>query len=87
MIFDIIREINDNMNMMVNEGMPGKTRPLLFGTTDGYNVHITFMDQLVWDSTTWKFNTEDEEYELGRVKAHIQERITEHLTRLYNIQF
>ena len=47
MLFDIVRELNDQMNLMVNEGMPGRTVPMLFGTTDGYNVHITFMDQLV----------------------------------------
>lgn len=87
MLFDIVRELNDQMNLMVNEGMPGRTVPMLFGTTDGYNVHITFMDQLVWSNTDWKFESEDEATELKRVKAHIRERITEHLTRLYNIQF
>lgn len=87
MLFDIVREINDQMTLMVNEGMPGRSVPLLFGTTDGYNVHITFMDKVVWDSTTWTYETEDEPTELARIKAHIRERITEHLTMLYNIQF
>lgn len=87
MLFDILREINDQMTLMVNEGMPGRTIPLLFGTTDGYNVQITFMDHVVWDNTSWKFATEDEAYELEKMKAHIRDRITDHLTRLYNIQF
>lgn len=87
MLFDIVREINDQMNLMVNEGMPGRTVPLLFGVTDGYNVHITFMDQPVWSSVDWKFDSDDEASELEKVKAHIRERITEHLSRLYSIQF
>lgn len=87
MLFDIVRELNDQMNLMVNEGMPGRTVPMLFGTTDGYNVHITFMDKVVWDSTTWAYETDDEATELKRIKSHIRERITEHLTLLYNIQF
>lgn len=87
MLFDILRELNDQMTLMVNEGMPGRSFPLLFGTTDGYNVQITFMDHTVWDSVSWKYETEDEARELERIKTHIRERITEHLTRLYNIQF
>ncbi len=87
MLFDIVRELNDKMTLMLNEGMPGRTVPLLFGMTDGYNVHITFMDKVVWDSTTWTYDTDDELKELKRIKAHIQERIMEHLTVLYNIQF
>lgn len=87
MLFDIVREINDQMTLMVNEGMPGRTVPLLYGVTDGYNVSITFMDQTVWDSTNWKFTTDDEPRELALVAEHIRERITDHLTRLYNIQF
>lgn len=87
MLFDIVRELNDQMNLMVKGGMPGRTVPLLFGTTDGYNVNITFMDQLVWSNANWNFETEDEARELSRVKEHIRERITDHLNSLYNIQF
>jgi hypothetical protein len=87
MLFDIVRELNDQITIMVNDGMPGRTKPMLYGMTDGYNVHITFMDQMVWDSTNWKYDTEDESFEMKRIKEHIRARITEHLTSLYNIQF
>ena len=87
MLFDIVRELNDQMNLMVNEGMPGRTVPMLFGTTDGYNVHITFMDKVLWDSSTWKYETEDESRELLRISRHIKDGISEHLTALYHIQF
>lgn len=87
MLFDIVRDLNDHMTMMVNEGMPGKRVPLLTGTTDGYNVTIHFMDSVVWDSASWEYRSDDESVEIARIKAHIQECITNNLVMLYNIQF
>lgn len=87
MLFDIVRELNDKMNIMVRRGMPGFDVPMLFGTTDGHTVVITFMDHVVWDSTTWKYSTDDEMMELDRIRFHIQEAIISRLSSLYNIQF
>lgn len=54
MLFDIIRNLNDSITLSINQGMPGKARPKLMGTTDGYNVAIHFVDYEVWNSTTWQ---------------------------------
>jgi hypothetical protein len=87
MLFDIVRTLNDQMTMMVRQGMPGRSTPLLFGVTDGYNVQITFMDNLVWDSSTWVTESQDEVKEESRIEQHIKDRISDHLITLYNIQF
>lgn len=87
MLFDIVRELNDHMTLMVNDGMPGKRVPLLVGITDGYDVSIQFMDKTMWNSSGWTYQTDDESVEIARIKSHIQAGITDHLTVMYNIQF
>ncbi len=94
MLFDLVRKLNDEITLNINEGMPGKNFPCLYGVTDGYNAHITFMDQTVWDSSVWKYERDpsvptdaDIAYEIGRIETHIKARVMDHLTRLYNIQW
>lgn len=87
MLFDIVRELNEQMTMMLHDGMPGKRVPLLVGITDGYDVSIQFMDRTVWNSSEWEYRSNDEAVEIAWIKEHIQECITDQLTMLYNIQF
>lgn len=94
MMFDVLRKLNDEITVSLNEGLPGPTVPLLIGTTDGYNVTVHFMDKVVWDSTKWKYTTvtdnpTDNEVrnELDRIEQHIRHEVMEYLTRLYNIQW
>lgn len=87
LLFDVLRELNDRMNVMRNRGMPGEWVPLLVAVTDGYRVRITFMDRTVWDSAEWEYETDDEAHELNRIREHLQESVNDHLTALFNIRF
>ena len=87
MLFDIIRNLNDSITLSIKQGMPGKARPKLMGTTDGYNVAIHFVDYEVWNSTTWQYGNGTEQEELERIQQHIKDGVMEYLTTLYNIQW
>jgi hypothetical protein len=87
MLFDIVRELNEEIHMMVNAGKPARMVPRVFGCTDGTVVEITFMDMVLWNSNEWTHQTGDEDAALEAVKNHIRARITDHLNTLYNIQF
>lgn len=86
MLFDIVRELNDRINELQNGGKPGRVYPKVFGATDGYNVQITFMDMVIWDSATWDYGS-DERAEYDRIKLYCQKMIKTHITTLYSIQF
>ncbi len=95
MLFDILRKLNDEITMFLNEGMPGKTVPLLIATTDGYNATIHFCDRVVWESHKWMTadypdNMSDGEKELRElelIEADIKAKVMDYLSRLYNIQW
>lgn len=87
MLFDIVRDLNESIHESMSGGMPTAMIPRVFGTTDGFNAQITFMDTVVWDSATWEYTTEDEAVELRVILFHIREAIHKHLSNLYNIRF
>lgn len=60
-LFDIVRELNDKIAYNIGRGKPHKRVPYLIGTTDGYNVVISFMGETVWDSTEWSFQYGDDD--------------------------
>lgn len=87
MLFDIVREFNDKIALMMNGGMPGKYVPKVFGVTDGTHTQITFMDNVVWDSSEWKYLSDNEDYETGLIREHIKVQIGKVLTDIFKIQF
>lgn len=87
MLFDIVRELNEEIHAMVNSGMPAKMVPRVYGCTDGTVVEILFMDMVAWNSSNWVHQSGDEEVALEAVKNHVRARIMDHLATLYNIQF
>lgn len=94
MLFDIIRNLNEEITALLNKGMPGPVSPKIIATTDGYNVSIYFIDRVVWDSTEWVYKdypnmTESEavEAETRRIQSHIKKSISDYLTSLYDIQW
>lgn len=94
-LFDVIRDLNTQINIQMNDGLPGKRTPVVIGATDGTNVTVTFMDNVIWDSSTWEYGDypasmlleEAEKRELALITSHLKNTITEYLTRLYNIQW
>lgn len=94
MLFDVIRNLNEQITVFLNEGMPGPMVPKVIATTDGFNATIHFIDRVVWDSTTWTFRdypgmdeSEAALAEGARIEAHIKQGISDYLTQLYNIQW
>lgn len=87
LLFDVLRELNDHMNLLASKGEPGVRVPLLVAITDGYRVRITFMDRTVWDSDEWGYETDDEEYELNRIREHLKSEVNSHLNFISNIRF
>lgn len=87
MLFDIIRSLNDSITLSMSGGMPSRPQPKLFGTTDGYNATIHFVDREVWNSATWQYGTGTEAEELERIKEHVKEEVMAYLNTLYNIQW
>jgi hypothetical protein len=81
-LFDLIRKLNDEITVMMSNGMPSNPVPLLMGVTDGYNIQVIFMETVVWDSTKWSFNesssipTDHEmQNEMNRVERAIKSNI------------
>lgn len=93
-LFDIVRKLNDEITLSVNEGLPGRVAPKLTGVTDGYTVHIYFVDKVVWSSEDWQYSCDplnatdsDIEYEMEAIEAFIRKRVMEHVMVLFNIQW
>ena len=93
-LFDVVRKLNDEIAGFLNKGMSGSIHPKLTATTDGYVVHIHFVDALIWSSADWVYERDqtnptdsDIEYELFRIERHLKHRVMENLLNLYNIQW
>ena len=53
-LFDAVRDLNDSVALQLSAGLPYHRNPWFKGETDGYDVRIRFLDQLVWDSSKWE---------------------------------
>lgn len=95
MLFDIVRDLNDKIGHAINSGRPGKRAPYLTGTTDGYNVVIHFMGEVLWESTDWTYryghdneDVTDEEVadEMARIRGHITREAQKLINQFFSIQ-
>lgn len=93
-LFDIIRTMNDEIGMFLNKGLPGPIEPRITAVTDGYTVHVHFLDKLIWDSSTWIYERDqtcpseaDERYEMRRLERHMKNQVMNHLLKLFDIQW
>lgn len=72
MLFDIIREMNDKLCLRLGKGKAMNRMVLLTATTDGYNIVVHFMGEVVWESSEWKFDDiNSEQEELDAIQHHI----------------
>lgn len=94
LLFDIVREINDKISFIANRGLPGKRTPYLTAVTDGYDVEIMFMGQVIWKSVEWEFHYADEDKltdgmikeESKRVREHLITESQKMINQFYHIQ-
>ena len=93
-LFDVVRKLNDEIAGFLNKGMPGPIHPKLTATTDGYVVHIHFVDALIWSSADWVYERDqtnptdsDIEYEIGRLERHLRTRVMEQILILFKIDW
>ncbi len=93
-LFDIVRDLNDKIAYNIGRGKPHKRVPYLTGTTDGYNVVINFMGEVVWESSEWTFPYgEDDDVteemvknETIRIRKYITTECQKLLTQFFSIQ-
>lgn len=94
-LFDIINKLNSEISVMMNEGMPGYSHPMLLAETDGFHARIKFLDRVVWDSETWEYgnyshaldDSEKERYETAKIEQSIKKNVTDWIDKLYFIQW